>query len=131
MRVVESERLVLLEEIVRALQRRMRRVEGDVAEERLVTIVGHELDRRVREHVGDESGRRLVGTVRLEQRIEVAREETAAEAKESVEAVTQGSMRVRVAVVPLAEAAGRVAVRRKYLRQRHLVCGQRLHAAPR
>ena len=76
---------------------------------------------RVREDVGDVAARWHGLAVVLERRVEVAVPVPAAEPEELVESLTERMVGILLAVVPLAEAAGRVAPLAKDLGERDFV----------
>jgi len=113
---------------VRNLHRRMRCVEGNVAEERAILAAPDEVNRMVREIVRDVSLSLNRLAVVFERRIEVCAPMPRAESVELLETAAVGMVRVLGAIVPLAEGAGAIAGRLESISNGFFVEAQALGA---
>jgi hypothetical protein len=118
-----------VEVIVGHLERRVRRVEREITEERLALAARDETHRLVREHVGDIPLRLHRPSVVFEIRVEVEIPMSGAKAEELVEALRARRARHVRPVVPLAERAGAIPARTQHFGERHLVTAHRLSPA--
>ena len=117
----EAALAVFGKQIRRRLHRGVAGVEWHVTEERLPPLTFDERERGVGDHIGDETLAWRDHTVVFQLRIEIVRKESAAKAKELVEALAARRGGLIGAVVPLAKTARDVSRRFQRLGDRDLV----------